>query len=176
MASSLFDAGDAAVWVPGANLSLNGRKARYGVAHVRAIASQAGWHLRETSADEDTEAVDLTVDMAEGSVYVQVKCGTRQVRAGHVTVPVEKRWIQSWATKKVPVYLVYVKVASDPKSWLVHDRASTVHASIAYWARVDGLQQQRSVKVPTDARLTADTLTGWRRDFLDCFQATGVVS
>ncbi|WP_198163083.1 DUF4365 domain-containing protein [Cellulosimicrobium sp. TH-20] len=168
MPSSSDPAPSEEAWVAGANLHLNARKARYGVAYLRAIASQAGWSLQETSPDEDTEAVDATLGFVEGSVLVQVKCGTRELRNGHVRVPVTDEWVRKWSNKLLPAYLVYVRVPSDPRSWCTPGDRFTSHAALGYWAPVNNVALGPSVEVST--RLTAETLPQWRSDFLGRFQ------
>jgi hypothetical protein len=46
-----------------ATLDSNRRKARYGVAYVRSICSQAGMPMNEGSPDEDVFAVDCLATM-----------------------------------------------------------------------------------------------------------------
>ena len=52
----------------------NAREARYGVSYVRALCSQAGVSLTETSPDEDAVAIDATLLLKPAFACVQVKC------------------------------------------------------------------------------------------------------
>ena len=45
-----------------------GCKARYGVAYLRSICSQAGVMMTETDPDEDAIAIDCTLNLGVGSV------------------------------------------------------------------------------------------------------------
>jgi hypothetical protein len=147
------------------------RKARYGVAYLRSVCSQAGMPVEETSPDEDVLAVDCEVKFAEASVAVQVKCTSRLTLGGKsASVPLKREWCVRWAEFQVPVYLVLVVVPKDIAGWLAHHHDGTFHATAAYWLRVYG-REGTSVLVPKVQRLSAATFAQWHEDLLACFGA-----
>src|SRR5687768_16882211 len=94
-----------------ATLSANGSKARFGVAYVRAVCSQAGVGFKETSIDEDVLAIDGEIDFAVAAARVQIKCtGQFRINGGGDTAtwPAEPAWWTKWHRSKVPVYFVVV--------------------------------------------------------------------
>src|SRR5262245_29053064 len=97
-----------------ATLSAELRKARYGVAYVRSICSQAGVPLSETDPDEDVLAVDCDLKFPEASVRVQVKCTSRwKITGKSISWPVAKAWVQKWDMNELPVYFIVVIVPSS---------------------------------------------------------------
>lgn len=104
------------------------RKARYGVAFLRAVCAQAGVPMQETSPDEDVFAVDCTADFAEGPVFVQVKCTSTLALAGaSASVALEDKWKERWARRLNPVYLLLVLVPSDVEhGWSTRRRARSM--------------------------------------------------
>lgn len=156
-----------------ASLSDNGRKARYGVSYVRAICSQAGVTMTETSPDEDVLAVDCQVHFEPGDVRVQVKCTSSWTIGGaSLTFPLEERWIRKWDRCRVPVYLVVVIVQPDPDEWISHDDNGTLHKSAAFWVRVPK-SPGPSIEVPKDQRLTGRTLSAWYEDLIAMYTPGG---
>lgn len=154
------------------SLDLNHRKARYGVSYLRAVCSQAGMPVSETAPDEDVLAVDCDVKFEQASVLVQVKCTSRLTVAGRsASVRLEPEWRAKWAKQKVPVYLLLVIVPKKPSEWLSHLDDKTMHATAAYWVRVNGSEGD-SVNVPKSQRLTASTFETWHGQLLACFQDT----
>ncbi|WP_158610041.1 DUF4365 domain-containing protein [Micromonospora musae] len=156
-----------------ATFSPNGSKARFGVAYLRAICSQAGVGFTETSIDEDVLAIDGAVDFATASARVQVKCtGKFRIHGGSTaTWPADDRWWAKWHGSCVPVYFVLVVMDPDEQpDWLDHRVDGTMHRAAAFWARVDKMSQGASITVPKSQRLTADTLRQWSSDVDACFQ------
>lgn len=150
-------------------LDSNRRKARYGVAYLRSICSQAGVPMQENSPDEDVLAVDCDVKFAEGPVLVQLKCTSRLTLAGRrASVALRPEWCTKWSRQRVPVYLVLVIVPKDVGVWLAHQAVGTFHATAAYWVRVHG-DEGASVHVPKKQRLTAETFAQWHQELLACF-------
>lgn len=152
-------------------LGPNGRKARYGVAYLRSICSQAGMPMQENSPDEDVLAVDCDVKFAEASVPVQLKCTSKKTLAGRTaSVNLKPEWRAKWSAQKVPVYLVLVIVPRDVSDWLTHKDIGTFHATAAYWVRVHGTEGA-SVQVPKRQRLSSETFAQWHQELLSCFEA-----
>lgn len=153
------------------SLSDNACKARYGVAYLRALCSQAGLPLSETSPDEDAQAIDCMILFRRGIVFVQVKC-TSQFTLGGKTAswPMDLHWQQSWEALQHPVYFVMVIVEDgDPAAWLRHPADGTFHHAAAYWTRVDINTPTTSVRIDKNQRLTTDTFHRWSLDLSACF-------
>jgi hypothetical protein len=167
--SSPGDESSAEVVESGSSLSLDGRKARYGLAYVRSICSQAGVPLLETEPDEDVLAVDCSIRFPQGDVRVQVKCTSRWMIAGRsLTFPVEQEWVRKWDENFFPVYFVVVIVPKlAAKQWLRHDHNGTFHHTAAFWARLPHGEVGSSVLVPKDQRLMVSTISSWHQDLLE---------
>jgi hypothetical protein len=150
-------------------LDPNRRKSRYGVAYLRAVCSQAGVPMDETSPDEDIHAVDCRLNFPEMPVPVQVKCSSRHELGGRDPfVDVTAEWAQKWRQQVVPVRLVLVVVPEDCATWLRHDRDGTWHPTAAFWVAVTGDELGR-VHLPTRQRLTAETIEEWHAEVLAQF-------
>lgn len=148
-----------------------GRKARYGVAYLRTVCSQAGMPMSENSADEDVLATDCIVSFAEASVFEQVKCTSGLTLGGKsATVRLTKEWCEKWARCRLPVYLVVVIVPKNVSKWLTHHSTGTTHAAAAHWVRVDGIDA-KSVRVPKSQRLCSGTFDLWHSELLASFGA-----
>ncbi|MFB7716750.1 DUF4365 domain-containing protein [Nocardia sp. NPDC056100] len=162
-------------------LGANGAKARFGLAYVRAVCSQAGVVFQETSPDEDVRAVDGLVGFAIADVRVQVKCtGQFRINSGPTaTWPIEDSWRKNWNQCKLPVYFVLVIVDPDDQiAWLQHHDNATLHRAAAFWVRVDTIPDSQGIVVPKAQRLTADTLRLWLADveaIFDGSRGSGVV-
>ncbi|MEU0118464.1 DUF4365 domain-containing protein [Streptomyces bobili] len=146
-------------------------KARYGVAHVRAIFSQAGFPFKETSPDEDAMAVDGDVDFLAAPARIQIKCTSQFTISGRgATWPAEVHWRDRWNAAKIPVYFVLVILdRSDRHEWISHHGAGTDHRAAAFWTRVDRIGPNENVAVPKSQRLTVATLADWEREVEECF-------
>ncbi|MET7967564.1 DUF4365 domain-containing protein [Micromonospora sp. NPDC005305] len=156
-----------------ATLGPNGCKARFGVAYLRAICSQAGVGFTETSIDEDVLAIDGKVEFAVADARVQVKCtGKFRINGGDTaTWPADEQWWKKWHNSGVPVYFVLVVMDPDDQpDWLDHRVDGTMHRTAAFWVRVDKMSQASGITVPKSQRLTADTLRQWSSDVDACFQ------
>lgn len=137
-------------------LASKGRKARYGVAYLRAVCAQAGAPLNETSPDEDVSAVDCSILFDVGTARVQVKCTSgKSIQGKTATVRLEQQWIKKWNASHEPVYLVLVIVGKEEASWLRHDSDGTFHSSAAFWVRVDNRTNGAKLQVPKTQRLTS---------------------
>jgi hypothetical protein len=159
-------------WSP--TLTANGAKARFGIAHLRAVCSQAGVGCTETSPDEDVLAVDASVEFEPAAARVQVKCtGQFKISGGSTaTWPAEVAWRDKWRKVRVPVYFVLVIVDPDDQlRWLHHHDEGTLHRAAAFWTRIDPLSQAAGIQVPKNQRLTADTLRQWAADVRACFES-----
>jgi hypothetical protein len=166
--SSPGDETSAEVVESGSSLSLDGRKARYGIAYVRSICSQAGVPLQETEPDEDVLAVDCSIGFPQGDVRVQVKCTSRWMISGKsLTFPVEQEWVRKWDENFLPVYFVVVIVPKLARQWLRHDHNGTFHHTAAFWARLPPGEVGSSVVVPKDQRLMVSTISSWHLDLLE---------
>lgn len=150
----------------------NTRRARYGVAYVHAICSQAGAAWSETSPDEDREAIDGAISLGPGSVNVQIKCtSASKLDAESTTVSLKSSWVESWARQLLaPTFIVVVRVPKGIPDWIAHLDDGTMHRSAAYWARFDPAQHVRTISVPRGQRFTIETLHQWRRELDDRFQ------
>lgn len=153
----------------GSSLSLDGRKARYGLAHVDSICSQAGVPLVEPKPDEDVLAVDCSLMFPEADVRVQVKCTSRWTIGGKsLTFPLEQEWVRKWDENIFPVYFVVVIVPKEiARHWLRHEQDGTFHRTAAFWARLPPGEVGSSVAVPKNQRFTARTLSLWHQDLLE---------
>lgn len=161
-----------------ATLDANGSKSRFGVAYLRSVCSQAGVGFDETSADEDTLAVDGNIQFAAGPAAVQVKCtGKFKIDSGPTaTWPAEIAWREKWNKKKVPIYFVLVILDPDVQTaWLKHHADGTLLNAAAFWVRVNQLASDTAVIVPKSQRLTAETLERWAADVDACFGPVGGV-
>ncbi|HEU0238943.1 MAG TPA: DUF4365 domain-containing protein [Micromonosporaceae bacterium] len=155
-----------------ATLGSNGAKARFGVAYVRAICSEAGVGFRETAPDEDVLAVDCHVEFAAAAARVQVKCtGQFRIDGGPTaTWTTEDRWWRRWHKSRVPVYFVIVIVDPDVRpGWLDHQPIGTLYRAAAFWRRVDQLSTVTNLQVSKSQRLTVNTLHEWCADVDACF-------
>jgi hypothetical protein len=151
-------------------LSLNRRKARYGVSYLRSVCAQAGVGLTETAPDEDVYAVDCDLKYGPVSLPVQVKCTAKHVLPADKEpwVDVEPAWAAKWEESVLPVHLVLVIVEADPEGWLDHRDDGTWHPAAAYWVRVTGSEKGR-VKFPLEQRLDAAALAGWYTNVMSRF-------
>jgi len=158
--------------LPEAAFDDNTSKARYGPAYVRAVCSQAGVKFSETSADEDRDAVDGTIDLGPATVYVQIKCSDQYRIHGGPTATwrAEQAWREHWRHKILPVYFILVVVDKvDRTKWLEHPDEGTFHRSAAFWAQVNGIGDDENVVVPKSNRFTVETLRGWQDDLEKLF-------
>ncbi|MGI5401824.1 DUF4365 domain-containing protein [Streptomyces sp. CA-135486] len=146
-------------------------KARFGVAYVRAIFSQAGFPFKETSPDEDAMAIDGDVDFIAASARVQIKCSSQFKISGRgATWPAEVHWRDRWNKCKVPVYFVLVILEhNDRPDWVEHHPAGTDQQAAAFWVRVDSIGPEENVVIPKSQRLTISTLTQWAEEVEECF-------
>ncbi|MBN7296616.1 DUF4365 domain-containing protein [Mycobacteroides abscessus] len=139
---------------------------RLGVMYFRSLLAQAGVANNESSSGEDHLAVDVTVEFIAGGVRVQIKTGTKSLnKDGSLTVPVKDDWKAKWSAARVPVYLVYVHLEkAPPPQWIEHEDAHTVVHARALWARVNAVKG-KSVRLPAQNRLTAETFATWAGEF-----------
>lgn len=151
-----------------ASLPLTDQIGRFGVFYVRSLLAQAGVVHSETSGGEDHLAVDITVNFQSGACIVQVKAGTKdRNKDGSITVPVNEAWKAKWAANALPVYLVYVHLEKAPPSdWIGHENFQTVVHAKALWAQINHVSG-KSVGLPRDNQLTADTFDLWAEAFDD---------
>lgn len=163
------------VMAPYAKLEDKGRKARYGVSYVRNVCSQAGVPFSETEPDSDVFAVDCQAEFPESPVRIQVKCTSTKKLSGHsASWRLDEGWVRKWDASKIPVYFVLVIVPPRWDQWLAHDPQGTMHASVAYWRRVDfGVPMTGQLKIDKTNRLTRDTLAVWHADLLEVFSNVG---
>jgi len=155
-----------------ATLTANGAKARFGIAYLRAVCSQAGVGFDETSIDEDVLAIDGKIEFEAAAARVQVKCtGQFRIDGGDTaTWPAESGWWAKWHKSKIPVYFVILIVDPDEQvRWLDHRQDGTMHHAAAFWVRVDQMSVGSGITVPKGQRLTADTLREWAADVDACF-------
>ncbi|OZF01335.1 DUF4365 domain-containing protein [Rhodococcus sp. 14-2686-1-2] len=137
-----------------------------GVMYLRSVLTQAGVAHEEFSPGEDYLAVDGNVSFTTGTVRVQVKTGTKEPnKDGSITVPLKDDWIRKWELCALPVFLVYIRLerVCGPE-WLEHHDLHTVIHARAQWIRVNRVTG-KSVRVPHENRLTADTFKAWAADF-----------
>lgn len=151
-----------------ASLPLTDRIGRFGVLYVRSLLAQAGVAHSETSGGEDHLAGDITVNFPSGACIVQVKAGTKDRKSdGSITVPVTEAWKTKWANNALPVYLVYVHLEkAPPPDWIGHEDLQTVVHAKAMWSQVNDVSG-KSVGLPRDNQLTADTFGLWAETFDD---------
>lgn len=155
-----------------ATLGANGAKARFGVAYLRSICSQAGVGFTETSIDEDVLAIDGKIEFAVADARIQVKCtGKFKINGGQTaTWPADSHWWSKWHGCKVPVYFVMLVLDPDDQPrWVQHVPEGTLHRAAAFWVRVDQMSESSGIVVPKNQRLTADTLHEWAADVDACF-------
>lgn len=144
------------------------RQSRYGVAYLSHVCAQYGVPMTENRADEDFNAVDVTLQFSTGDIRVQVKCMTADftVRDPHVRVPITTAWAEKWRVNQNPVFLVVVKVPGDPAEWVDYDTDhETLHRTAAYWARIDCLPSPApsGVNVQFSNMLTPETVRDWNQ-------------
>ncbi|MCC5953434.1 MAG: DUF4365 domain-containing protein [Acidimicrobiia bacterium] len=145
----------------------NQRKARFGVAYVRALCAQAGYRLTEVSADEDQAAYDCNVGFPGVEVRVQVKCTSSAFTVRKCTLgwTVTPHWRQAWSASHYPVYFVVVKLWDDDcEGWVRHHRESTRHTATAYWTRIDPTAVPDRVEVRRSSTFTIETFAEWLTD------------
>lgn len=156
---------------PTGMLDENRRKARYGVAYVRSVCSEAGVPMSETSPDEDVYAIDAHVRFPELDVPLQVKCTSKLTVTGvSASIASDPAWLQKWRMSLLPVYLVLV-IVPKRAAWLRHDKGGTWHATAAFWVRVTGHETGR-IQVPKKQRLTRLTFDAWRAETLSHYRGT----
>lgn len=134
--------------------------------YFRSLLAQAGVAHGETSSGEDHLAVDITVEFIAGGARVQIKTGTKPLNKDRsLTVPVKESWKAKWSAAQVPVFLVYVHLEkAPPPEWIDHEDAHTVIHARALWARVNEVKG-KSVRLPAQNRLTAETFDTWAGEF-----------
>lgn len=170
------DAADAELSEAWATLTLDGRKARYGVAYVRSICAQAGVPFHENMPDEDVLAVDCDIKIGTVTVSAQVKCtSTREIRGRSISWPVKTEWVNKWQEAWLPVYFVLVVVPPKSVDWIEHDLVKgTFHRTAAYWRRIRQDEQVGTrISIPKEQRLQVSTLDLWHSDVLETFNAIG---
>lgn len=88
-------------------------------------------------------------------------------------------WRSNWTGLAQPAYFVVVEVPESVSGWMEHvstDRSTLEHAS-AYWTRIDPLPlDQKSIKVQTQDRLTAETFEVWREQFMSYAVQHGLIT
>jgi hypothetical protein len=143
-------------------LTLNRRKARYGVSYLRSVCAQAGVGLTETAPDEDVYAIDCDLKYGPLTLPVQVKCTAQHILPAEKDpwVDVDPTWATKWEESVLPVHLVLVIVEADPEVWLGHHDNGTWHPAAAYWVHVTGAEKGR-LKFPLEQRLDAAAVTAW---------------
>ncbi|WP_128381103.1 DUF4365 domain-containing protein [Streptomyces cavernae] len=146
-------------------------KARFGVAYVRAIFSQAGFPFKETSPDEDAMAIDGDVDFLAASARIQIKCTSQFKISGRgATWPAEVHWRDRWNKCKIPVYFILVILDhNDRFDWVQHHSSGTDQQAAAFWVRVDSIGSADNVVIPKKQRLTIATLNQWAEEVEECF-------
>jgi hypothetical protein len=156
-----------------ATLSQNGRKARYGVAYLRSIFSQAGVGFTETSIDEDVSAIDGTVNFHEFDTRIQVKCtSTLKLSGRSISWKLDQLWREKWSRNHNPTYFVLVIIDTDKQiDWVTHHVDGTRHKSGAFWVRVDNIGDAKSIKIPKVNRFTLDTVSEWH---VECLANVGI--
>jgi hypothetical protein len=157
-------------------LSTTGAKARFGLAYMRTICSQAGIGMNETSPDEDALAVDCDICFSIAPVRVQVKCTAQfELHGKSASWPTDIVWREKWNKSKVPVYLVLVILSYDERTqWVEHPTNGTIQNAAAFWTRVDNLPiDENRLDIPKSQRLTAETLRIWESDLEACFCGLG---
>ncbi len=120
----------------------------------------------EISSGEDHLAVDITLEFVAGGARVQIKTGTKALnKDGSLTVPTKDEWKVKWSAAQVPVFLAYVHLEKvPPPQWIEHEDAYTVVHARALWARVNSVTG-KSVRLPANNRLTAETFALWASEF-----------
>lgn len=162
-------------------LDVTGRKARYGAAYIRTIASQAGCSFTETSIDEDKLAIDGTVGFAAGDVRFQVKCTSSRTIVDKplaIRMPIRPDWVRKWAQSvTMPIFFVVVVVPSDSLQWLAHDTSGTMMSkTAAFWLRIppNGLGAAKSLLVPRAQRLSESSMLSWNDVLIGEYSRGGV--
>jgi hypothetical protein len=158
-----------------ATLDPNTAKGRFGVAYVKSIFSQAAVGFNETAPDEDSIAVDGSLEFAVAAARVQIKCSSQfKISGKSATWDSELHWRDSWAASKLPVFFVLVILDyKDPLHWIQHHDAGTDHRAAAFWVRVNGVgAPAEKIVVPKKQRLTAATLELWEEEVNSCFMPT----
>lgn len=153
-----------------ADLTLDGKKARYGVSYVRTICAQGGLIFSENSPDEDVLAVDCDIKMAGASVSAQVKCtSTRTITGRSVSWPVKPEWVNKWQRARLPVYFILVVVPAESADWIEHDPVKgTFHRTAAYWRRILRDEQIGTrISISKKQRLQVSTLDLWCLDLIE---------
>lgn len=146
----------------GPMLTLNRRKARYGVSYLRSVCAQAGVGVTETAPDEDVYAIDCDLKYGPLTLPVQVKCTAQHILPAEKDpwVDVDPTWATKWEESVLPVHLVLVIVEADPEVWLDHHDNGTWLPAAAYWVHVTGAEKGR-LKFPLEQRLDAAAVTAW---------------
>ncbi|MBC7277083.1 MAG: DUF4365 domain-containing protein [Nocardioides sp.] len=150
------------------NFTDNGRRGRYGAAYLRSLAAHAGIGCTENSADEDVDAIDVTLKFGRASAEVQVKCkSTFKVGNGTATLPLKPEWVAKWSSSLHPVYVVLVKVPPDVHDWIEGKATSTLHRTVAFGKRFDTERHTASMRFTKADQLTSETLYDWRDETYD---------
>lgn len=155
------------------------RKAWWGVRYVAAICDQAGFRFDPTPPQGDVYSLDGQIFIRSNlSVSVQVKCTSTPIKLAR-SFEIEPAWRHNWERLDLPAYFVVVSVPADTTDWMTHSDKpwSTALTSAAFWTRIDPLSPgQRSIKVRTRDRLTADTLDLWSADLREAREGFGGVT
>ena len=132
--------------------------------------------MTETDPDEDAIAIDCTLNLGVGSVFVQVKCTSQfTLRGRTASWPMKEHWQESWTRSMLPVYLLLVVVdEKDRTAWLDHRSDGTFHRAAAYWTRVDNVTDADRISIDKSQRLTTETFHAWHTDFLACFTSANI--
>jgi hypothetical protein len=155
-----------------ATFSLTTAKARFGVAYVKAIATQAGVGMSETPPDEDVLAVDATLDFNVAPVRIQIKCTSQfKIDGASATWPARDHWRENWTRSRIPVYFVLVILDRlERPDWISHShRVTSLHAA-AFWTRVNDLGEADNIVIPKSNKLTAETLCVWEEELMSCLR------
>jgi hypothetical protein len=144
-------------------------QSRYGVAFVRTLCAQAGFGFTETSLDEDTLAVDCTLEAPAQGIRVQVRSTTQAFtkKDRSLAFGVADHWRAAWEQNANDLYFVVVRLSSPAQDdWISHPLGHTHHDAIGYWARIQPTAIPPTVRVYEAARLTHFTLASWEHDVL----------
>ncbi len=155
------------------------RQAWFGPAYVAKIAAQAGYTWQATAAENDVHSFDGFVGIYPGTqLSVQVKCFRGRFKSSKA-YRIHEAWRRNWEALAQPAYFVVVEVPESVSGWVDHDTAdrTTLEHASAYWTRIDPLAaDQKSIKVQSQQRLTAETFEVWRTQFMTFAVEHGLIS
>ena len=154
-------------------MELNFRKSQYGEAYIRILASVTGCAVAKPEPDYDSEDLVLSARLTgtrirSPKLAMQVKCSSVLEKGGsEIAFPLSIRNYDDLRPGNLAIprilAIVDVPAGDNPEDWLEYHPNRLCLRSTAFWLSLFGYratanETRVTVHIPTDQRLTAQTL------------------